>query len=218
MAKKIIIIISLFIGLLALAIGLFLFLKNKPASKIPLVPSQPYGFYEASKILDSAVKERNPGQCDKLSGEEKDNCLNTVATFYGDKDLCQLIQNETLKKDCLDFAKYRQAVKSNDWQPCLALQTVLKNQCLREIFSSQSDLNLCKKLSGADQTFCQDIIYRNQALAQKNPELCAKIQSPVEKANCQKEIADLPADSDNDGVLDMIERVNGTDPFDPQSK
>ncbi|MEM3654848.1 MAG: hypothetical protein QXO60_02850 [Candidatus Micrarchaeia archaeon] len=123
----------------------------------------------------SKLSEYNYSYCNKLNGSEKDLCFRNAAAKFGDS-ACNMIQNSTLRNDCLlrDYAEECKklndsyllnicnAIAKSDASLCEKMATQLqKDECYLNYSISLSE-NRCEMISNLGiKTACESIIYKN---------------------------------------------------------
>ena len=227
MSRKIKIILLIIIFLLVLSVagaaGIMIFKMLTKAVPQEAKKSVVTYYTDQDELLQEAAEKRDASYCDQVElknvNVKKDDCLYYIADSNNISTFCNLISDTDLNKKCLDLIASRRVVASNEPNRCLLLTVAeIRNDCLTTIFRQQNDLQYCQGFDQEIKILCEDIINTNMAFKAKDQKLCEKIKSETEKLNCISAIEALPKDSDNDGVLDYLERAYGTDPFNPNSK
>ena len=129
--------------------------------------------------------------CDQVSGSKKDVCYRNMAFKDDDLGLCASIDNQDIREDCQnDLTKFK-AQKDKNILLCLDLNEDSKNQCIRGVFSNETDVAYCDVdvvVNNGISDICKSIIYTNQAFSQNDSSLCKQIPLFEYKEGCITEM------------------------------
>ena len=214
--KAIIIFIILALLIFSISGVLIYFSLEKKLIKVV----QPGVYSKESEVVAKAIKQGDAKDCDGFKDiNQKDQCIYAVVISTRNISFCNTITDSVLAKRCLEYINMAQFITASDAKRCVSLTiSELKGQCLAEIFRKQSDLKFCASFEGDIKALCEDLVNINIAYNTKDIKICDKIKTEVNKTECINYVNSIPKDSDNDGVPDYSERINGTDPFNPESK
>jgi len=181
---------------------------------VSMIQAADDAYTDDQHLFKKAVAEQDISYCNQLVEMSRDQCIYIVVTSSNNQSFCQEIQDQNLKSECLGFTEYQRALKENDINICLSLNPEdLRRKCLTFFFDQQTDIDYCQNFSGFDQLLCQDLVYKNLAIANQDLRQCDNISDRAVLLDCQTIIKSLPQDSDKDGIIDMLERSYGFDPF-----
>ncbi|MFC1598855.1 hypothetical protein ACFL2U_02535 [Patescibacteria group bacterium] len=165
-------------------------------------------------MIKKAMEERDSSYCQQMENMSVDDCLSNLSAALGDDQYCKNINDIDIKTRCLETIIFRQAITDNNYTDCNQITgSELNAQCTKQVISTQTDPVSCNDVAGSDQSFCQDSVAANQAIANESIEDCDNISDTKIRENCQTVVKAIPRDSDQDGLPDSQERSYGLNPF-----
>lgn len=130
-------------------------------------------------------------------GFSTDECYLTQAQVTGDRELCNKIENNEKKDDCLS------EIPDPDTASCEELSLFLQSDCFQKKALSEKDITFCKMI---DSSVLQDSCIERMAYQQVNINLCANISSNRSKESCKETVSVIEG-----GESGCQEKLNLTD-------
>ncbi len=97
------------------------------------------GRYKNGCVTDYALETKNSNVCLDLDSNEKTLCLRFNAIFFGDANLCELMDSDTEKNYCRSYVQDR----PNDLGTCVPLTESERFNCLRNLAVQKSETFYC---------------------------------------------------------------------------
>jgi len=149
--------------------------------------------------------------CEMLEGQQKDNCIWTIAQSEVDSDVCDSIINGDTKEECHNDVLFRLAEDSYLEGDCQKISDEsTKNSCLRLVEKNIVNDNKCAEY-GVDEVLCDQKSIFDQAVEESNPSLCQSLVDDEMRGECEGSVTIPPADNDGDGLDSDIESELGLD-------
>jgi len=153
-------------------------------------------------FINEAISSGDADQCAKiLSITSRDSCFSGVAANRKNQDICQQISSQDQQTLC----RIGVMVALNDFEQCskLTAEDLIK-RCQESVVSRNNSSEFCQRLKNAgSQEKCLELYYTRKAILREDYSLCAKITIAGGKQRC---LAQLPADTDGDGLSDEFEK------------
>lgn len=208
------VIIILVIVLLMAGVGFFYFFsrnkKDDRDNSFELEQMKKNQDYEAIKRANT---EKNVEYCFSLESKRIDECINGVAKSANDASICDKISGD-LKDDCKESILYEEIVSGDDMERCSELKIAgIYSQCITSFFWKWDDLEKCSIAEEKDRGDCIDIINKKIAYQNNDESKCNDVNNEDLKDDCFTVIKSKPKDSDNDGILDGDEISYGINPY-----
>jgi hypothetical protein len=209
--------------ILALALAIGLIIISKPHYDEPntgLSPEQLQAVVAARAAdaanYNQAVASNDVSFC-ALIGDEQSLalCQETLALQSGDLEICDDIDNEEVKQECLNQVRLKSSLSGKNIAGCLEIDSDMQQKYCVETMASGASVVDCQKFDNRIlQEACLSTVYYNQARDSKQATICQNIPELVKRANCLSELQgiDLHSDADNDGLDFLQEIVAGINP------
>lgn len=166
--------------------------------------------------MSSAVDSKDPKICEKISDSSlKQMCLDQVqmlvSRYANSAKDCAVITSVALRKQCEDSFYLKASTQSLTAEGCNNISDPqLMAQCKKTVANNVAVLQqskqaaekatttktlseilaLCKNLTGAKATSCEDAVYPQMAFDEKNLSYCDKISDPDKVAECRRDQGD----------------------------
>jgi hypothetical protein len=136
--------------------------------------------------------------------ESENSCILSVAYITKFYSFCGEIEDKKSKIICSN--NIINDIFTTENEKCQLLEPYLdKVQCLTLIFQAYNQPDDCINIKNKEaQEMCENIIYYQFAIEQKNKKICENIKDIFLKNYCEKEIF-LSKDTDGDGLSDYKE-------------
>jgi hypothetical protein len=167
--------------------------------------------------LRKAMYSKSKEECLSLKKAEKKICLWQLASLSQDPAPCELLDLAEDIEKCKNDLKAYGIINGTEIGKCASLdRKELQNACYLAFINTwqkngQSDNCKLSSLPLEFQQICADHFSLIKAVTDKSQAACGQIATADIKAHCQKTIADLPTDTDGDGLTDKIEKSYGLD-------
>ena len=169
---------------------------------------------QQGKVNQALQTTAVPEVCALLSGEGRDDCLWGLAKQQSDPELCEMIEKADWQKLCLDALQKEKAVAANNPSFCQKIVTAeTKASCLSALSVPVTAANCAS--SGHEAAFCAAVAVTEQAVKDKNPDLCDNIQDEAQQEGCYDMVG--VGDRDHDGLDASLEKFYGTDDNNPDT-
>lgn len=189
--KRALVVASLLILIILLFAAILFLVQKKPddINNSTSVPSDKSAFDSIKlnpiKILDNAVKEKNPSLCQDLPENESEYCISNVAMAANDMEICKTIRNQSLQSRCEGLFRLREISGGQDAKKCSELaEAELQRSCYIIIFRKLQDISLCLDLNGKARTDCQNFILNHESYKKNDEKLCNQITDDGLKKEC----------------------------------
>lgn len=171
-----------------------------------------------------AWDKNNITDCNLINDESlKNQCISDMALKNLDKTICANLREEGEKKECeavTDAFIIEQ--KYQEIQKCFTIPKVkeYRHHCILTLVQRKGPA-ICDDLQADEKSECLSTYLLFLGITQNNKEICKKIILDNYKKVCFNMInfkrAQSELDSDSDGLDDLNEIRNGTDPFNPDT-
>ncbi len=159
-------IIILLIIIIGLAAGLGFLFYNWQHKTILNFPQPFFQPEQNQAITQKGAEIKTLAYCElfkSVADGQYDNCLLNLAFSDKNADYCQLITDETIKKNCASRFLYDQAVAQNSLAACFVLEDkILSDSCLSQVIGQAANQEtICQTLSKQSEIdYCQAFIER----------------------------------------------------------
>lgn len=165
--------------------------SNSMATEAKTGPAAKYYNIDKDELFDQqvmlqAVNEKDIKYCNQLHKYNRDNCIFDVSSSANKIAFCQEIQDEKLKKTCMELGASRTASAVMDASGCLAIKSAgFQKQCLANIFMNYDSASKCQGFSDEINSMCLDYVHRVDAYNRKDVSLCDNIKDEALKNDCR---------------------------------
>lgn len=224
--KIIALIIAGVVGIVLIVIIVMMILKNRQAVQVEVQTIERIET-QLDESLAACAQEPDPEECrqkkidavarstgevslcEKLSDEDRDECVWKIARDQQSPELCAEIVDEENRATCSDTLYSRIAIDSKDSELCEKISSEeLKNNCIGTIAGPLTVENCSER--GESELLCADIAMTAKAIASNDSSLCAQINDEGERSRCNELAVSVEVDADGDGLNEEQESNYGS--------